>query len=122
MIETGEWILEFEKEDASEREPDLPPEYCHYKDEGCELADSCLSCPLPQCIYDEPGGRQHWLKKMRDREICRLFTREGKGVKELALTFGLSQRTIQRALKTSRLSPPVPVSSGNQKLGCEKIV
>ena len=29
---------------------DLPPEYCHYRDEGCDLADSCLNCPLPRCI------------------------------------------------------------------------
>ena len=93
---------ELDKEDFPESEPDLPPEYCHYKDEGCDLADSCLNCPLPRCIYDEPGGRQRWLKNWRDRKIVRLFG-EGKGVKELALIFGLSQRTIQRALKGSRL-------------------
>ena len=80
-------------------ELDLPPEYHHYRDEGCDLADSCLNCPLQKCIYDEPGGRQRWLKRQRDREIARLFIAEGKGVKELALMFGLSQRTVQRALK-----------------------
>ena len=84
-----------------EIESDLPPEYCRYRDEGCELANSCLSCPFPQCIYDEPRGRQHWLKKLRDREVARLFSSEGKGVKELALIFCLSRRTIQRALKSS---------------------
>ena len=93
---------ELDKEDFPGSEPDLPPEYCHYKDEGCDLADSCLNCPFPRCVYDEPGGRQHWLKNWRDGEIVRLFG-EGKGVKELALIFGLSQRTIQRALKGSRL-------------------
>ena len=83
-------------------ELDLPLEYCHYRDEGCELADSCLSCPLPRCVYDEPGGRQHWLKSLRDREIVRLANSEGKGIKELALMFGISQRTVQRALKRAR--------------------
>ena len=87
---------------ASEIELDLPPEYCHYRDEGCELAYSCLDCPFPQCIYDQPGGRQRWLKKQRDREIVRLFITEGKRVKELALMFGISQRTVQRALKGSK--------------------
>ena len=89
-------------------ELDLPPEYCHYRDEGCELADSCLNCPLSKCIYDEPGGRQRWLKRQRDRQIVRLFTIEGKGAKELALMFGLSRRTVQRTLKNSllALSPP----------------
>jgi len=79
-------------------ELDLPPEYCRYRDEGCEFADSCLNCTLPTCIYDQPGGRQRWLKRQRDKEITRLFT-EGKGVKELAQSFGVSQRTVQRALK-----------------------
>ncbi len=78
---------------------DLPPEYCHYRDEGCDLADSCLNCPLPRCIYDQAGGKQRWLKRSRDREITRLAGTEGKGVKELAMMFRLSQRTVQRALK-----------------------
>jgi len=78
---------------------DLPPEYCHYRDEGCDLADSCLNCPLPRCIYDQSGGKQQWLKRLRDREIIRLASTEGKGVRELATMFRLSQRTVQRALK-----------------------
>ena len=88
-----------ELEQAFGTELDLPPEYCRYKDEGCELAESCLNCPFPSCIYDEPGGKQHLLKRQRDREIVRLFKKEGKGVKELAAIFGISQRTVQRALK-----------------------
>ena len=89
-------------------ELDLPPEYCHYRDDGCELAtaylghkSSCLSCPFTRCIYDEPGGKQHWLKRLRAREMAKLFTTEGKGIKELALMFGVSQRTVQRALKVA---------------------
>jgi len=78
---------------------DLPPEYCHYRDEGCDLADSCLNCPLPRCIYDQSGGKQRWLKRLRDREIMRLAGTQGNGVKELATMFRLSQRTVQRALK-----------------------
>ena len=31
--------------------------------------------------------------------MARLFTTEGKGIKELALMFDVSQRTVQRALK-----------------------
>ena len=81
---------------------DLLPEYCHYRDNGCEFADSCLNCPFPDCIYAQPGGKQRWLKKLRDREVLRLFTRQGKGVKELSLMFSVSQRTIQRILKGAR--------------------
>jgi len=91
--------MELEPED---NELDLPPEYCHYQDKGCEFANSCLNCPLPQCIYEQPRGRQRWLKRLREREMIRLFTNEGKKVKELAAMFGVSQRTIQRALKRAK--------------------
>ena len=90
--------------EMSRDELDLPPEYCHYRDEGCEFAVSCLNCPLPKCVYEEPGGRQHWLKGQRDREIVRRFYIEGRGVKELSSMFGISQRTVQRALKNHLLN------------------
>jgi transposase len=41
------------------------------------------------------------MKRLRAGEIRRLFT-EGRGVKELAMMFGVSQRTIQRALKRAK--------------------
>lgn len=85
--------------ETSEIGLDFPPEYCHYRDEGCELADSCLNCPFPRCVYESPRGRQRWLKRQRNREMTRLFTTEGKGVKELAQSFNVSPRTVQRALK-----------------------
>ena len=85
----------------NESNPDLLPEYCQYKDEGCDLAISCLNCPFPVCVYEQPGGKQRWLKKLRDGEIIKLFTDEGRGIKELALRFGVSRRTVQRALSDS---------------------
>ena len=94
--------------ETSEIELDLSPEYCRYRDEGCELASSCLHCPLPKCIYDQPRGRQRWLKKARDRAITRRFTTGGKEVRELALEFGVSQRTVQRALKKTLSNGGVP--------------
>ena len=98
--EIGDEEPKLEEEEATENEPDLPPEYCHYRDEGCEFADSCLNCPFTQCLYDEPRGKQRWLKELRNKEIARLFS-GGWGMRELALMFGLSQRTIQRALKST---------------------
>ena len=83
-------------------ELDLPPESCHYRDEGCEFASSCLNCPFSECIYDQSRGRQRRLKKLRAGEIRELFTTEKKGVRELAIQFGVSRRTIQRALKRAR--------------------
>jgi hypothetical protein len=89
---------EMSEETGRQDAKDLTPEFCHYRDEGCEYAQSCLACPFPQCLYDEPRGRQRWLKDLRNKEIKRLFT-GGWKVNELALLFGVSQRTIQRALK-----------------------
>jgi hypothetical protein len=99
-VEIGGEEPELEKEEATGNEPDLPPEYCHYRDEGCEFAESCLNCPFDQCLFDRPRGRQRWLKELRNKEIERLFT-GGWGMKELAWMFRLSQRTIQRALKST---------------------
>ena len=82
-----------------EADLDLPPERCHYHDEGCEYAVSCLNCPFIRCLFDEPGGRQRYLKKVRDREMVRLHLEEGKVVREIASIFGVSERTVQRVLK-----------------------
>jgi len=87
---------------TSEIELDLLPEYCHYHDAGCVFADSCLNCPLPMCVHDEPGGRQRLLKRWRAEEMDRLFINEGKSTKELADIFGVSLRTVQRIIKAIR--------------------
>ncbi len=80
---------------------DLPPEYCHYQDDGCEFAHSCLNCHLPVCVYDEQGGKQRLKKRRRATEMARLFKNEGKNIGELAQIFGVSKRTVQRALKSA---------------------
>ncbi len=92
------WSVLSIAEDVAD-ELDLPPEYCRYQDEGCELAASCLNCPFPRCVNEEPGGRQRWLKTLRDKAVVCQFLTNGKGVKELSLMFGISQRTVQRILK-----------------------
>ncbi len=91
-------VTELEAEKTEQNERDLPPEYCHYKDKGCEYAKACLDCPFPQCLYDEPRGKQRWLKELRNREINRLFE-AGRKVRELAVMFDVSDRTVQRAVR-----------------------
>lgn len=100
--------MELEPMDEIDMEMDLPPEFCRYHDDGCELAatylgdkSSCLSCPFSRCVYDEPGGKQRMIKRLRAREMARLFNTEGKGIRELAVMFGVSRRTVQRALKAA---------------------
>jgi hypothetical protein len=75
---------------------DSRPEFVHYKDEGCELAPSCLECPFEKCILEE-GGIASVLKKERNQEIKNLAT-QGITELELAERYGVSLRTIQRIL------------------------
>jgi hypothetical protein len=88
-----------ELESPLDAELDLLPEHCHYRDEGCELATSCLNCPFPECIFEQPGGKRRLLMTQRNNEISRLFEHEKKSIQELACLFKVSIRTIQRALK-----------------------
>ena len=82
------------------RQSDLRPEFCDYRDEGCEMAGSCLNCPFTLCKYDEPGERQRLMRISRAKEIVRLHGKgKRKRVKELAEMFGVSERTVQRILK-----------------------
>ena len=91
-----------EEEKTGNPTADLKPEFCQYKDEGCEYAAACLACPFPDCFYDNHRGKQRWRKAQRDKEIKRLF-QTGRKVKELARLFGLSRKTIQRALVKKKM-------------------
>jgi hypothetical protein len=85
---------------------DLPPEYCTYKDEGCDLAKACLECPLPQCALDKPWGQVRINAARRDRQIRRLFRQEKLSVARLAQQFSVSQRTVRRALAAAQNAAP----------------
>jgi hypothetical protein len=77
------------------------PENCQYRDEGCELAHSCLNCPLPKCVFDSQGGEVYLQRKKRDMEILRSSGR-GFTLRELSATYHVSRRTVQRVLKKKR--------------------
>ena len=80
---------------------DALPEHVDYRDRGCDVFPSCLSCPLPRCRYDEPGGVRALLNRHRDREIRRLGHEHGLPVDEIARRFLVSRRTVFRALQQS---------------------
>ncbi len=80
---------------------DALPEHTHYRDEGCDIHPSCLTCPLPRCRYDEPGGIRALLGAYRDRMIAQM-RQQGMGIDELARRFGVSRRTVFRALEKAR--------------------
>lgn len=71
------------------------PENYDYTDTGCDLAPSCLECPLALCKYDDPNWGRRNRTAMRDQEIVRL---RGQGLKvsQIAKIVKTSERTVYR--------------------------
>jgi hypothetical protein len=81
---------------------DKLPERTAYKDDGCDVSDSCFVCPLWQCKYDDPFWYQQYRKNGRDSEVISVYKTEGATIHQLAQRFGVSARTIHRALRRAR--------------------
>ncbi len=79
---------------------DALPEHAQYRDDGCDIHPHCLTCPLPRCRYDEPGGLRGILIAGRDQDVVRLRL-QGVSVDRLAGRFRLSRRTVFRILARS---------------------
>ena len=84
---------------------DLLPEEFPYDDRGCELFPSCLNCPFPNCIKEEPWGKEKFLKRRRAERMVELRG-QGKSVTEIARIFEVSPRTVQRWLKVMAAASP----------------
>lgn len=103
--------------DGGAIESDLQSKFCHYQDDGCELAESCLKCPFPQCHYEQSHGKRHWLKKARDWEIARLYKSKKFSYRELGRVFGVSKRTVGRAVKEVTSEGKEPLLPVNLRKG-----
>jgi hypothetical protein len=79
---------------------DALPEEIDYRDDGCDVHPRCLTCPLPRCRYDEPGGVRAMLNSYRDEQVVAL-RRDGARIDQIAERYGLSRRTVFRILSTS---------------------
>ncbi len=80
---------------------DALPEHVDFQDRGCELAPSCLRCPLVRCRYDEPGGARKIRQDPRD-EAIRVRHAEGVAIDALASEFSISRRSVFRVLARGR--------------------
>ena len=83
------------------RRRDSLPEYQTFRDTGCSLAPSCLSCPLPHCRYDVRGGMPSVQKANRD-ECIRERRAQGQNVTQIAAELGVTRRTVFRALAAGK--------------------
>lgn len=72
------------------------PEDAIYRDTGCRISPSCLRCPLPRCIYDEPNPRSAFalLRAEKASALCAA----GSPVEVIAQEMGRSRRSIYRYL------------------------
>ena len=85
------------------------PEQMHYADTGCEASMSCLECPLPRCKFDDPAWYQAYKLRERDEEIAWAYQYEHLHVFEVATRFGISVRTVHRALH--RIQTPLAAAA-----------
>lgn len=77
---------------------DALPEHLEWRDDGCEVAPHCLSCPLPRCRFDEPGGLRNMLNTARNQEVL-YARRSGMPINAISLRFGISRRSVFRILQ-----------------------
>ncbi len=80
------------------------PENTHYHDDGCDLHNSCLTCPLPACRYEMPPGRARALSQAA---ALGLLLQSGRTMDEAATELGVSRRTVYRLRRIA-----IPVAQG----------
>ena len=69
------------------------PENVSYRDDGCDLHERCLTCPLPACRYEMPPGRARALSQAT--ALGDLLA-NGLTMDEAAARLGVSRRTVYR--------------------------
>ena len=84
------------------------PEDKYYEDEGCEASPSCLTCPLPQCKYDDPSSFKKLKQAKNDLRISNTIQEENLTVEEAAERFSLTTRTVLRVLRRCPESGTAP--------------
>ncbi len=70
-----------------------------WPDTGCSLCPSCLSCVLPECVYDR--GRGQVRSEARALEVRRLVA-AGATVREAAAAVGVQRRQAYRLGRARR--------------------
>lgn len=88
---------------------DTLPDGVDYPDDGCDVAPSCLRCPLPICKFDYPGvmgsNAKRWFRRDARAEEIRRDRASGMSIEALTQKHGVSQRTVERALHDAPNNP-----------------
>jgi len=81
------------------RKPLTPAQQLAYEfrkgwpDTGCKESPKCLTCPLPECVEDQPTENE--VRRRRNAEI-RAMRESGAGIQTIADEYKLSERAIHR--------------------------
>ena len=78
------------------------PSIEHYEDNGCEVAATCLECPLPRCKFDDMEWFGKYRRLARDLRIASIIDEEGLSIADAAERFSITPRTVFRVLSRSR--------------------
>jgi hypothetical protein len=81
---------------------DAVPEFYPYEDTGCEMAASCLNCPLPRCKYDDPVWYQKNRRLAKDLKVYAAIEAEMLSAEAAAERFSVTVRTIFRIMERCR--------------------
>ena len=81
---------------------DSMPEFYHYEDTGCEIARSCLNCPLSRCKYDDPEWFKRHRRMAKDLRVWNAIHLEGLSAEQAAERFSVTVRTIFRIVRRCR--------------------
>lgn len=70
-------------------------------DTGCHVHPSCLSCPLPQCIFDVGAQAAQLSEQKRSHKRAQALAmhRQGEHPDTIAQTANISRRTLYRWLR-----------------------
>jgi hypothetical protein len=74
----------------------------HYEDTGCEVAETCLGCPLPRCKFDDMAWYSKYRRMARDLRMISVIQDEELTVAEAAARFSVTKRTVFRVVKRCR--------------------
>ncbi len=73
-----------------------------YEDTGCDISSSCFTCPLSMCKYDSPAEYRRYKRGIHDTAVMTRVQQDGLTIRETAVEFQLTERTIYRILAGAR--------------------
>ena len=70
---------------------------------ACEVSDDCLACPLSRCRAEDPRWYARLLKTGKNAALAAMMC-QGHDAGTVAAAFGVSARTVYRAVNRCRIS------------------